>query len=106
VRPNAGNLTTALDYFNKSLELNKDYEKARSWQQKVRRVPAPPGGSARPRLRSRCASLSSPRQVVTELNPEPAGPPPPAPLTAIDGPGAPAGSDPVEAPPPVPQVEY
>jgi hypothetical protein len=35
----AGNFKTALEHFNMSLQLNKDYEKAQSWQQKVRRSP-------------------------------------------------------------------
>lgn len=37
-----GNFKTALEHFNMSLQLNKDYEKAQSWQQKVRRSPTPP----------------------------------------------------------------
>lgn len=37
-----GNYKTALEHFSMSLQLNKDYEKARSWQQKVMNELNPP----------------------------------------------------------------
>ena len=80
VRIWTGNYSTALEHFNLSLELNKDYEKARSWQQKVRtptllthsldvRFVAP---VRREGVKPPCLCLPPPCQVLNELNPAPA----------------------------------